>query len=342
MASLTHSMPGLLKKLFGRARKPAERSIYFHEDDYCQIELLPLAARQHCVTQMGIIDDFSARHSDGGPGYTDIYVRPGAPQPFAGLGISIAALSAAIQPHLPVYDSVFTGYSSYREHCKSTSAWGDESFTLFADHEAEIVRHVWLDFDNAFEPARVAAALRSVPGSDGLLIADWSWSRIALLSDAAALYGYFLQRLTGSQMDFTPASATLAEMLATIAAERDRKPGRRFVVVKRLLAEFGEADLAERLYAAIPSDCPWEVVADLFSLLEWSTSDNGSALQRAAEGWLRTGDDLRRIRVALHLDVYPFLDRAEMEEVLQGVAVRYPAVAERCSELIESRRRLPE
>jgi hypothetical protein len=109
-----------------------------------------------------------------------------------------------------------------------------------------------------------------------------------------------------------------------------------------LLAEFGEGDLAERLYDAIPIECPWEVVADLFGILQWSTSDNGAALSRATEGWLRAGEDPRRMRVALHLDSYPFLDRSEMEQVLRGVAARHPEVAARCDELIEARRQLPE
>jgi hypothetical protein len=134
----------------------------------------------------------------------------------------------------------------------------------------------------------------------------------------------------------------LTETLAAIEMERGGQFGRSFALVDRLLAEFGEANLAERLYAAIPSACPWEVVADLFGILQWSTCDNGAALDRAAEGWLRTGEDLRRVRVALHLDSYPFRERSEMERVLRDVAARHPEVAARCDELIASRRRLPE
>lgn len=139
-----------------------------------------------------------------------------------------------------------------------------------------------------------------------------------------------------------PTSSILAETLAAIGSERGGRFDRSFALVDRLLAEFGEVDLAERLYATIPIECPWEVVADLFGILEWSTSDNGAALIRATESWLRAGEDTRRIRVALHLDSYPFLDRSEMEQVLRKVAAKHHEVAARCNELIESRRRLPE
>jgi hypothetical protein len=139
-----------------------------------------------------------------------------------------------------------------------------------------------------------------------------------------------------------PTPPILAETLAAIGSERGEKFDRSFTLVDRLLAEFGEGDLAERLSAAIPIECPWEVVADLFGILQWSTSDNGATLSRATEGWLRAGEDPRRMRVALHLDSYPFLDRSEMEQVLRGVAARHPEVAARCDELIEARRKLPE
>lgn len=100
--------------------------------------------------------------------------------------------------------------------------------------------------------------------------------------------------------------------------------------------------MAERLYAAIPIESPWEVVADLFGILLWSTSDNGEAINRATEGRLWSGEEPRRVRVALHLDSYSFLDRSEMEQVLRGVAARHPEVAPKCDELIDACRKLPE
>jgi len=138
-----------------------------------------------------------------------------------------------------------------------------------------------------------------------------------------------------------PTPPVLSETLAAIGSERGEWFDRSFTLAARLLAEFGEDGLAERLASAIPAECPWEVAADLFGILQWCTSDNGAAIGAAAEGWLRAGDDLRRIRVALHLDSYPFPSRSEMEQVLRRVAARHPEVAARCDELIEARRRLP-
>ena len=130
-------------------------------------------------------------------------------------------------------------------------------------------------------------------------------------------------------------------MSDAIAAERPDFR-RSFRLVDDVLSEFGEASLAERLYDAIPTDRPWEDVADLFGILVWSTSDNGSALTRVTDGWLKEGSDLRRCQIALHLDTYPFRERVEMEAVLRRVAERMPELAPKCDELIQSRRQLRE
>ena len=133
----------------------------------------------------------------------------------------------------------------------------------------------------------------------------------------------------------------VTETLDTIAAERGNF-NRSFDLVNDVIRRFGEAGLAERLYEAIPREQPWQDVADLFGILIWSTSDNGRALPRTTEHWLRDASDARQVQIALHLDVYPFLDRETMEQVLGEVPAKFPEVAERCRELIESRRRLPE
>ena len=130
----------------------------------------------------------------------------------------------------------------------------------------------------------------------------------------------------------------LTRTLDTIAAERD-DADHSFRLVDNLLAAWGEANLAARLYDAVPQARPWEHVADLFGFLIWSTSDNGAALMRTMEQWLLVADDVRQVHVALHLDVYPFEDRGDMERVLRRVAERWPQAAAKCAELISSRPR---
>jgi hypothetical protein len=133
--------------------------------------------------------------------------------------------------------------------------------------------------------------------------------------------------------------AALAEALETI--EQERRSGRferAYDAVGAVVDAFGENGLADAVYEAASADTPWPRIADLLGFAIWQTKDNGGAIMRTAERWLRDTTDSRKAFVALHLDAYPFLDRAEMEQVLTEAAARFPEAAARCAEVIESRR----
>ena len=111
-----------------------------------------------------------------------------------------------------------------------------------------------------------------------------------------------------------------------------------FSAVRAVVVEFGEENLADRLFADIPDSISFMQVARLFDFLAWQTEDNGSAMTRAIERWLVEGTNLRKVQIALNLDVYPFLDEREMDRVLSDVAVSLPEMADRCQRIISSRK----
>lgn len=111
-------------------------------------------------------------------------------------------------------------------------------------------------------------------------------------------------------------SPIVERCLDTICLERDEGYDASFDVVTDLVNEYGEADLAQRLFDEIPRHVPFEVVCDLFSILLWQTSDNGSAIMRTVEDWLRQANDTRKMLVALNLELIPFSSAAEAKEVL--------------------------
>ena len=111
-----------------------------------------------------------------------------------------------------------------------------------------------------------------------------------------------------------------------------------FSAARAVVLEFGEENLADRLFADIPDSISFMQVARLFDFLAWQTEDNGSAMTRAIERWLVEGTNLRKVQIALNLDVYPFLDEHEMDRVLSDVAVSLPEMADRCQQIISSRK----
>lgn len=161
-------------------RKFRSRKIYFHEDDYCQQQLLPREATAHVVAEVKKIGEFADAHRvPGGPGWTDMYVRQEAPAEIRTLKMKREDLAAVVLPFLPAFDVVYTGYSSYREQCKKTAAWGrSQQCALFADWDDDgIVANVWAElFDRDEDSIRAASKAVSVLGRvHPLVYVDWAW-----------------------------------------------------------------------------------------------------------------------------------------------------------------------
>lgn len=126
---------------------------------------------------------------------------------------------------------------------------------------------------------------------------------------------------------------TLERMCAAI--ETEEEPDDELdTLADALLAEWGEPGIADRVMKEAPGEVKWRTLADVLSVLIWSTSDNGHGIARAAESWLRQGEDGRKAHVALHLDVYPFVDREEREQVLTTIGAKFPQLAERCRKIL--------
>ncbi len=130
--------------------------------------------------------------------------------------------------------------------------------------------------------------------------------------------------------------------IAAVTRERCKKFDQSFARVAALVPEYPPEELADVLIDDIPIAIPWEVVADILGILIWSTEDNGSSIMRTAEKWLLEAQDLRRIQVALNLDVYPFKTNDQMQRVLTEVVQRFPEVDLISRALIDCRARLPE
>jgi hypothetical protein len=169
------------------------RSAFFHEDDYCQVELLPAAVHSYCLHEMGRIDEFAAAHRDG-LGFTDVYIRGESPVSLASLGVTLADLHSTVGAYLVPFDQIFTGYGSHREPCRSIRAWDlDNSAAIFAGvGEADLVESLWLSLygvpaDRIGEWCRT---LVSLPRSSEMVLADWNSSEVVLLADEPALAAY--------------------------------------------------------------------------------------------------------------------------------------------------------
>lgn len=102
-----------------------------------------------------------------------------------------------------------------------------------------------------------------------------------------------------------------------------------FDAVEALHRAYREEYLANRLYREIPCSVPFEIVCELLDILAWETPDNGAAVQRTLESWLREGTDNRKLLIALHVEIYPYINAREMYAVLSRLeATATPRIRE--------------
>jgi hypothetical protein len=176
------------------------KELYFHEDFYCQVELLPISALESSEGAMGDIDTFSDAHGNG-TGWTALYLRQDHSQHLRSLGIPINAVTAALDPILEPVDEIYTGYSTYRERCNNTRAWTLPCHTaLLADYnEAGIVGHLWI-INEPPAPENINQfwqALRFFSEYGDFFIADWNLSIAVACKDDDKLMRY----LSGASED---------------------------------------------------------------------------------------------------------------------------------------------
>ena len=168
-------------------------SVWFHEDDSCQIELLPKVCLDFARREVRAIYDFSRAHeAPGGVGWTDVYMQKPPPVPFGTLCIALAELASIVPPALEFFEHVTTGYGAHVETAENTVAWGNgRSGLIFADTDsARVVQHVWfMHFASADVPV-VGSFLSACAGKWGLILADWAWCQVVDLRDDDAVKQY--------------------------------------------------------------------------------------------------------------------------------------------------------
>jgi hypothetical protein len=165
-----------------------KREIYFHEDDYCQQQLLPHGAAAYAEAEIKKIDDFADAHqASDGLGWTDVYVRQEAPVELLTLRITKELFNQTVSPFLPPFDIVYTGYTSHHEECRKTAAWGkSQECALFADWDEDgIICNAWAEFFEEDEASitGVTQAVTALGKIYPLIYVDWAWSYVCDVTD---------------------------------------------------------------------------------------------------------------------------------------------------------------
>lgn len=153
-------------------------SIYFHEDSYGQIELVPIENERFVDEEIRKITNFSEEHkAEDGFGWTDVYVRNDPKKnifDYKIKKIDFEELFEATGGHI---EKVYTGYSSYREECKNTNAYKLDEIALFYSYKDDYISDIWFDFYLEDEGAakNLYLILKVIANAYDVLFVHWGW-----------------------------------------------------------------------------------------------------------------------------------------------------------------------
>jgi len=185
---------GLLGRL--RRRSGAQhRSLFVHEDDWGQIEVLPAACAGWCTHEMARIRAFSAAHVvPGDGGWTEIYVREAPPLGLTDLALPLAAVASELEQRLPAFDEITSGTFSKARRIPRVKAFGPgqgAAIVITPDDGGAQIATVHLLLDGAPQArGEILHAAAALTTEEPLVLVDWPRARLFALSDAYAVERY--------------------------------------------------------------------------------------------------------------------------------------------------------
>ncbi len=175
-----------------------EPSIFFHEDDYCQVQLSLKENLTQLQKEAEEILGFAKEHFDGS-GFTDIKVREEETHKLVLRQIKKDDIEAIIiHAGFDKIPKVFTGYGqTYKEELENTHAYGKNGCAIFFDHKDTIVEHIWLEYhwgNEVSDKDKFAICLRDLGKKWNLLLMDWNQLKLVELTDSLATQKYLNER----------------------------------------------------------------------------------------------------------------------------------------------------
>jgi len=201
IASIVFGIIGLFRKptqpdarIHDRKMEVDGSTIFYHEDDYCQIQLLPNENYSQLVKEIENISESSKSNFDG-YGYENIVVRTNERIALATRRIKKKELEELISElKVERHSIVSTGYGfNYRIQSKNTIGFGKEPFGIFYEfnEETEVVENIWLTNPRQLEFVGLPSVISKIAKRWNLVLIDWNSLTLLDWKNLAAVDKYF-------------------------------------------------------------------------------------------------------------------------------------------------------
>lgn len=166
-------------------------TLFYHEDDYCQIELSPVENLRLFQAESEEINETSGK---GGvkAGFAEIYVRNAGHIGLNQRQIAPSELEEILQEFgLEKVENVTTGYGqAFREISKNTIGFGKDYSAIYYDFDNGIVQHIWLTGLFSMDKEVLIKTLCQIGQKWNLLLMDWNQTRLVDLQNTADIGNY--------------------------------------------------------------------------------------------------------------------------------------------------------
>lgn len=175
----------------------SDSSVYYHEDFYRQIELVP---EENYFSTNRFIDDLPPKEGSI-YGFKNITVRPEQKIRLIDRKISFEEVTKIFNPICLFYsENVTTGYAQSVWKDKNTVVWGFEQYGIFVKKEGEFIVAIWLS-DSPFFPQLktsncIANAIFSIATRYSLILIDWNKEIVCRIQSENDVRKYLYQNLS--------------------------------------------------------------------------------------------------------------------------------------------------
>lgn len=151
--------------------------LYFHEDFYCQVELLPRENLSSIEKENGKISNFAQKNFIGF-GFSDIYVRNAQKLKTLDRKIKLSDFEELLlESGFQKYSNVYSGYGSFEEECKNTLGFKLDTSVIYCDFENVLIKNIWIDnfrFRNSSDKKeQLINGLFAIAQKWNLILNDW-------------------------------------------------------------------------------------------------------------------------------------------------------------------------
>jgi len=171
---------------------PNPGTLFYHEDDYCMIELTPIENLNWLIQELGNTNESSEKHFDG-YGWKKMFVIKEQAVKLSSRQITSDNLLQIINK--TVFQkalAVTTGYGqTAREDCPNTFGFGKNYSAIYFSTIKDNVDKIWVTNLFALDRNKVIDMLHDIGKEWNLILVDWFEHSVTSLADKDAIKNYF-------------------------------------------------------------------------------------------------------------------------------------------------------